>query len=244
MDRRVRTMPQVAASPASAQSNRCPRWARLFLLLMAAAGLAAGSIAGSKHDLSTSSTADSTQVCMYCHTPHHANNTLTGINAPLWNRVVDTTKTFIVYSSPSMASTPGNPNTTISVLCLGCHDGTISSGTVSGYSFSDKHEVINGAGFNTRNEYPNCGRCHQNIGGVESWWVGTDLSNMHPIAVSYPQNRKFWAPPDTNAGWADVKLYKGKVECPTCHAVHDPDIVPFLRRSNKGSGLCLTCHIN
>jgi predicted CXXCH cytochrome family protein len=215
-------------------------------LLVGVGFLKADSIRGSGHDLSTNYDPISSQVCMYCHTPHHANNTLSGINAPLWNRVIDRTKVFTTYTSPTMNSTAANPNTTISVLCLGCHDGSVSYGTVYGLSFSDKHEVINGSSLGERGEWPNCDRCHQNIGGPEKWHIGQNLSTMHPIALPYPtagQDPKFRVPPDLQSGWPDMKLFNGKVECASCHKVHDPAIKPFLRKSNSGSELCLTCHI-
>lgn len=230
----------------SARFGRAVARGALMLGLISMSVAEADSVRGSKHDLSTSYDPISAQVCMYCHTPHHANNKLHGLHAPLWNRVIDTTKVFTVYTSPTLVGTAENPNASISALCLGCHDGTVSSGTVYGLTFSDKHEVINGASLGERGEYPNCDRCHQNIGGTESWWVGQNLSNMHPISITYPTPAKsthYNQPPDQNNGWPDMKLFNGKVECPTCHLVHDPAIKPFLRKSNDGSALCLTCHI-
>ena len=212
----------------------------------------AQSIVGSRHDLSTNDNPVSTQVCMYCHTPHHANSTLSDINAPLWNRAIDRTKVYVTYSSPTMVGTPGNPNLTPSVLCLGCHDGSHTAVAVAGAAdpFDDKHEVINGDRFHSlaadRIESPNCQRCHADMyGGVRVLNLGPDLSNDHPIAVSYPigLTSRFRTPPDPQRGWSDARLYNGKVECPSCHQVHDPSIPPFLRKSNAGSALCLTCHV-
>lgn len=219
-----------------------------FLALSGTASLLrASGIGGSKHDLSTTYSPAASQVCMYCHTPHHANNTLTGINAPLWNRVVTRNKVFVPYSSPSMMGIAGDPNQTISALCLGCHDGTLAYGSVFGFSRSDKHDLINGPGLGQTEDYANCQRCHQSIygTGTERWKLGLNLSNDHPIAVNYPAIplARFQTPPDPLKGWPDARLYVGKVECPTCHKVHDPGIPPFLRKSNAGSALCLTCHL-
>lgn len=61
---------------------------------------------------------DYQQVCVYCHTPHAANQ---NINAPLWNRTVRTT-TYTLYTQQTLsqdATQPG-PN---SLTCLSCHDG-------------------------------------------------------------------------------------------------------------------------
>jgi predicted CXXCH cytochrome family protein len=61
--------------------------------------------------------------------------------------------------------------------------------------------------------------------------------------MKYPTaNASFKTPPDPQNGWTDIKLFAGKVECPTCHAVHDPTNTPFLRTANGGSTLCLKCH--
>ena len=54
---------------------------------------------------------------------------------------------------------------------------------------------------------------------------------------------RFRTPPDPQRGWSDARLFNGKVECSSCHLVHDPSIPPFLRKSNAGSQLCLTCHV-
>lgn len=218
--------------------------------LLAASGLHAGSIVGSKHDLSSNRTPDSMQVCIFCHTPHSANNTLGSSNAPLWNRFVDPTKNYLVFTSPSMVSTPGKPSTTISAVCLGCHDGTMGSATVYATTANDKMALINAPGLHETNVEENCTACHDSLYGPVTradLKFGLDLTNMHPIAVPYPsatQSAQFHQPPDAMKGWSDVRLFNGRVECPSCHQPHDPAIVPFLAKSNAGSALCLTCHIH
>jgi predicted CXXCH cytochrome family protein len=48
--------------------------------------------------------------------------------------------------------------------------------------------------------------------------------------------------PDSELGFNNgVKLYEGRVECATCHNVHNPDNEPFLRI--RSDFLCQTCHI-
>lgn len=61
---------------------------------------------------------DYQQVCVYCHTPHAANQ---NVEAPLWNRTARTT-TYATYNQLTLsqdATQPG-PN---SLTCLSCHDG-------------------------------------------------------------------------------------------------------------------------
>lgn len=65
------------------------------------------------------------EVCVYCHTPHGANTT---ISAPLWNRTNKAT-TYLPYNSVSLINPPDSstykpgPN---SLTCLSCHDGTVA----------------------------------------------------------------------------------------------------------------------
>lgn len=213
----------------------------------------AASIVGSRHDLSTPWDDHSNRVCAYCHTPHLANTEIMGGRAPLWNRAIDTTKIFTVYSSGTMNTAPGDPNQSYSILCLGCHDGTISyNAVVNGISYIDKHDLILAPGTGPGRHpdivtSPNCERCHPDYGGDGHTpkWQGTDLRNDHPIFMTYPtaaQDPKFNLPPNLAKGWPQVPLYNGKVECATCHNVHDPGIVPFLRMSNAASQLCVVCH--
>lgn len=238
------------------RSFRNVRIALIGALLLAAGFAHAQGIRGSKHDLSGINPLwfgddpnITSQVCLYCHTPHHANKSLSDINAPLWNRAIDRTTVFTTYSSATMVGSPGNPNLTISTLCLGCHDGTTARVTTNGYSFSTKHSVINGPGFPAPSRYfGNCTSCHSGGGrgpAKSTMKLGPDLSNDHPIAVNYPSGlgSRFHTPPDAQKGWTDARLYNGNVECPSCHRVHDPSIPPFLRKSNAGSQLCLTCHV-
>jgi len=204
---------------------------------------AGSSIVGSKHDLSTSATPE---VCVFCHTPHVppvslSNNLETRINAPLWNRFIGTsTPAFTVYASSTLKGTPTNPPDGISLACLGCHDGVLASG--------DKHDLLNAPGSGgvpDISSEPNCEKCHSFDGiylnPVDN--IGTDLTNDHPISISYPANdQAFNTPPDLQNGWSDVKLFNGKVECASCHDPHNPANGEFLRISNAGSALCYKCH--
>ncbi len=231
------------------------RWRYTLIALVAVAvGIAsvvlAGSVAGTKHDLSTNFDQYSNRVCVYCHTPHFANTTLS-YQAPLWNRYVDVSKTFTPYSSDTMDTTPGDVRTTVSILCLGCHDGTLGTAVVNGYTGSDKHDLVNApgpGGIPDTTSWPNCERCHPDKyhGGPPVQWIGTDLSNDHPITISYPtpsQDPDFTTPPDPVSGWSDVPLYDGRIECPTCHEPHDATYAPFLRMDNQNSALCTRCHV-
>lgn len=229
-------------------------FALTVVLTLSGVSLFAG-VTGSRHDLSTSWEPYSDQVCVFCHTPHTANTTVP--NAPLWNRFVDTSKVFSLYGSDTTDTSPSQPAMSISMLCLGCHDGTLAYVSVRGIVGSDKHDLINApgpGGIPDMTSYPNCNNCHTWLGGGSSGsldprtmiGLNLDLSDDHPVNMRYPtaaEDPFFNIPPDVGAGWPNVKLFAGTVQCATCHNPHDPTNRPFLRKSNASSDLCTTCHI-
>lgn len=211
-------------------------------LLLAATGTQAGSIVGSKHDL----TPDGVQLCVHCHMP---NSTQTSPGkAPLWNEKNTHLNAFTPYTSPLTSETcPARPGG-ISMVCMSCHDGTGGMEVHGGNQPSTAGVSPNMTGVSNKRE--ECFKCHANapdsiysktlkaMGAAEQ----QDLRNYHPVSRAYPASPSFKSPPDATKGWLDVRLFDGKVECPSCHAVHDPTVVPFLSMTNNGSALCLKCH--
>lgn len=226
-----------------------PRWWAtlcLALVLASTSAQAQGTIVGSPHDLSTATT---DRVCAFCHTPHLAN---TDAQGPLWNRVYDVTKSFTFYSSPTMDAAPPTAVNGESMNCLGCHDGSLATVSLNGNPVSDKHDLVNAPGSGgvpDTSSMPSCGGCHFLIlGGNPLMEIGTDLSDDHPVSIAYPTlgDPDFNTPPDPSSGWAatdGLKLFEGRIECPTCHNVHDPTLAPFLRVDVDASNMCRTCHV-
>lgn len=188
-----------------------------------------GTIVGSKHDFSTNGWAAG-QICIACHAPH---NNLNATGSLLWNHAM-TTATFTLYASPTMqAGAAGQPAGT-SKLCLSCHDGTVALDSFGG----------------------NVGTSF--IGGSEK--LGTDLSNDHPVGITYDaalvtaDGGLKAITSAANIGPGGVKtgtiasnlLYAGKVECSSCHDVHNTNTAVtsgLLKIGNASSALCLTCHV-
>ena len=189
-----------------------------FVLLGSASlcSTAFGSIQNSAHDFSNSNWAAG-QICLPCHAPHN-NQNQTG--ALLWNHDV-TEAQFTLYSSPSFdgVDSSGQPGG-VSKLCLSCHDGTVA---IDAFGGATGGTMISG-----------------------DRMLGTDLSNDHPISFTYDSalastDGELLDPgslPDT------IKLFAGKMECASCHDVHDKNgNETLLNVANAGSALCLTCHL-
>ncbi len=198
----------------------------------------AGTIVGTDHDFSTS-TWSGGEICIACHTPHNADTTTT--DAPLWNHAL-TAATYTLYSSPSLDATVGQPDGS-SKLCLSCHDGTVALDSFGGVIGST---YISGTA---------------NIGEGTPGGTTGDLSNDHPISITYDAalagtDTSLFDPTvgsvtigqggDSKTGTIDdVMLLANKVQCASCHDVHNKYAIPgtpLLRITDAASALCLTCH--
>jgi predicted CXXCH cytochrome family protein len=213
------------------------------LLASLVGGQAAADITGSAHDLRSIIPAAGGQICVVCHTPHFGT---TGLDAPLWNHE-ETVQTFQTYASGTLDATglTGNPVPQpdgSSRLCLSCHDGSVAVDSFGGRTGS----IIIQDRFNIGD-------------GVSG--AGDDLRNDHPISFVYDTalataDGGLWDPATTTVTIGgsggktktgllqDVMLISDKVQCASCHDVHNnfTDDFALLKVNNGGSGLCLTCH--
>jgi len=230
-------------------------------IAMAGTGAPGTGIGNTSHDLSLSATfGDSAErgagglnrICIYCHAPH---NTVkpSGTNTymPLWNHAASLNQPidFTMYRNTITGDIPDNiahrsqamelmtvPGS-VSLLCLSCHDGSVATneyGMNSGLSSKGLKDQFIPAG------------------GRASIGFGADLSNHHPIGFDY-QSVIDGGDDEINATITDVGatgltiadlLTKGRMECSTCHDVHNTKNTgeKFLWISDAGSALCLTCH--
>lgn len=191
-----------------------------FICILCIAQFSIGQITGTAHDFSSAGWNASGEICIVCHTPHNA---ISATDAPLWNHTL-TTASFTLYSSSTLDATLGQPDGN-SLLCLSCHDGTVALDSYGGAT----------------------GSTTIGAGGL----VGTDLSDDHPVSFTYDATLYGLDPglndPDnTNSGLGstitDDLLFSGKMQCGSCHDVHDDTNGNFLIISNDASALCLTCH--
>lgn len=140
-------------------------------------------------------------VCVFCHTPHGATLGVT----PLWNKKLSTA-TYTPYTSSSLDAEAilggplGQPGGS-SKLCLSCHDGTLAVGDVNvvfGKGTSDTTWQMSMYGLQGYTDSVNLLGGKMPFGGtgtvsgvasaVSTGYtrnLGIDLSNDHPISVTY-----------------------------------------------------------
>ncbi len=210
-----------------------------------AAGRAAG-VVNSKHDFSSTGTGGlfgstaQNQVCIFCHAPHGAASTQL-----LWNRDY-TAPIFTVYGgTDSLDATIEQPRAS-SKACLACHDGSIAIDAFRAGGPATPELPSLGQIF-----YPGSpwGAGGSNIGGNYPGNPNVnDLADDHPVSFRYDA-----ALAATDGKLVDpsvvtllLPLPEGRLECATCHDVHNngPAGTSYLLRvSQSGSALCRTCHV-
>ncbi len=203
-----------------------------FLLSPGLIVTASASVVNSAHDLSTRpGTVETDKICAFCHIPHHAKNDTVLDYNPLWSAGVQTSTSFIPYTSATLdADMTGDPLVGPSRLCIGCHDGTIA---VDIALKADSNRMI---------------APPVRIG------VGATLASDHPIGFDYiaAAAADVEIQPATTgfaAGTIADYLFNSGAEqimtCATCHDVHEQGgpHEQFLYVNNTGSALCLSCHI-
>lgn len=233
-----------------------------LVLLFTVGGAVGDPLSGSKHDLTSLNERagveamtglafnDYRDPCVYCHVPDSVDATDLevggrGVGVSDWNRFLSDGE-YELYDSESLASKPSGLGAE-SLLCLSCHDGSMAVDMVlnkpAGWNSEDEaalHMRMDSGGGMDK-----CTQCHDGTTAhrMDSVLIGMDLKNDHPVGMAYPgafENPDFFRP-SAERGFANgVRLFNDKVECASCHNVHDPGIVPFLR-VEQGK-LCYTCH--
>ncbi len=202
--------------------------------------------------------------CVHCHIPpEQADIDADALGAiEGWNRYQPATEDFLLYDSTYIDSKTRTPSP-ISLLCLSCHDGTMAvdmvvfkPGTFDNAADAAMHMRINNA-----DDTISCGKCHNGriAHDIAIKHLGQDLRNDHPISMryaglpphfaefSFPEAPKGFVPdpdfrlPHSEQGFSNgVRLYDGRVECASCHNVHNPEKDLLLRVDSDL--LCQTCH--
>jgi len=218
-------------------------------------------ILGSKHDFSglnkragvvampTVAFSDYGNPCVYCHIPPEQADTDSIAKGAIegWNRYQPATDSFQLYDSWYLDSKTRTPSP-ITLLCLSCHDGTMAVDMVVNKpsTFDVKEDTAMHMRINGADNTLSCGKCHNGrvAHDIAIKHIDTDLRNDHPVSMRYAgllRSDEDFRQPHTPGGFSNgVKLYEGRVECASCHNVHDPSKDLFLRANSDI--LCQTCH--
>ncbi len=197
-------------------------------------------IKNSPHDLSASSTyymanrynpQGETNICVFCHVPYEPLDTPGITGEPQWTHAPSAIIRFATYSNGSerlkdpnhrlSAGTSLGPGP-VSKFCLGCHDGSVA---------------VNQYGALAGNAYIN-----------EAYKIGRngDLSNHHPIGFIYAAviDDEINTYASLGGQPAEALLRDGRMECVTCHDVHNSKNTgeKLLWVTDRKSGLCCSCH--
>jgi len=180
------------------------------LALMAVSSFAMASVVNTKHNLGATHpvgvdgnhTNATTEICIFCHTPHGGDQ---DTFAPLWNRATGTA-TYLRFSSLGRLTFDAKEAPiagSVSAACLSCHDGTQSIDSVINSPGSDSTGIADESeGSLTQITTGTGGFSQSNImsdgfASADGHWsgtllprgdmvyLGTDLSNDHPISMQY-----------------------------------------------------------
>lgn len=215
------------------------------------AGAAPTPVANTKHNLSTSGPgtikstgAGTSEICVFCHTPHSATT-----DAPLWNKSISNAS-YTVYTSDVLSQLGGgaypgavSPATGAphvkTRICLACHDGTIALGSLVNMPSGVSSIPMQGTGADYKMPQTAAG------------YMGIDLRDDHPVAILHDSTKdgelsgtitgNVWLYTST-AAKTQVGTGTGYVECTSCHEPHNNQFGNFLVASNTGSTICTTCH--
>ena len=194
---------------------------------------------------------DTDQICIYCHTPHHAQPA-----QPLWNKVTPT-QSFRMYTSSTTLSSaakgaerPGPE----SLLCLSCHDGRTAINVLHNSSAgvddgTGKKKLafggidydptappeISGIPMNIDTMTPT-NIYRSNLGKTsDNRFAGDNLMDDHPISFSYVsaqiEEGNTELHPIEHARSNGLRFFgpnRDQLECSSCHDPHmDYGMVPF-----------------
>jgi hypothetical protein len=177
-----------------------------------AAGASANGIAGSRHNLGDFGayivTHSTTEICVFCHTPHHGVAT----TGPLWNKVGSIAPgSFNSYGTTIAGTSVGVPGGA-TLACLSCHDGATTFDTLvnapgKGNGGSNNKTATD---FDwTFYEYKGGGKLkpRQDVMNISMARMGSNLTDDHPVSVPYIVGRASLRP--TTDDIASIDLTTG-----------------------------------
>ena len=193
---------------------------------------AGAGIARTPHDSRLWQPGGQTQLCVMCHAPHTART-----EGALWNRTMSS-PAYALYGLSSITDVPSQPGA-VSRVCLSCHDGTLGVDAFRNVAGSFRPDTSTAS-------------------------AGSTLSSGHPYGITYDTTfairDQSLADPETtlvtvgastsahkSGTVASMMLVGGKIECTSCHDVHNrytagSNAKGLVKVSLEHSSLCLKCH--
>ena len=213
---------------------------------------------------------DTKQLCAVCHVPHSFGDQAATFRdvGLLWNHAEDGINSWTAYASPTLEDdVAGTDPSGASLACLACHDGITAIDAFGEHVSSPTQNIILGAA-GGRYDSDGAGAGQDAFARLvygDAQATNNDISHEHPIGMQYLElqdtNLK---PQDTAYGGrtvADFLYAEDRVQCGSCHDVHDSGIgfapgsgnpgeyllrEPIITRDGgtdgRASKLCLGCH--
>ncbi len=203
---------------------------KIILLFLLHVSASHAGIDGSGHDLRPPHSKD--LACIYCHPPYG--------DAGLNQRWTSETRSWIEQNGKKK-----KPLLKAARICLGCHDGNMAMDSLLNLPEvkritirSRRWKELDDSGFKVygRSKFKEEARIIKVV-NTDQVYDATD----HPIGIrlsdsSYIDEGLYKEPINPS-----LRLFKGFIECFTCHSVHNTTAYsPFLVSS--GTELCLSCH--
>lgn len=199
---------------------------------------------------------EASEICVFCHTPKL--NGTPPEKAPLWQPSIGANLVFTIYDDIGRLGL-GKPSVgSQSIACLSCHDAN-QARTISKTSADHPFGVpYRGA---VKSRTPRLSEPMHNSAynaEIPAIWAKklVGLDDFRDVSQGIIENKTVWwvsmSGSTARRTRSDLPLYKRTdeasgeevpyIECSTCHDPHSNNS-KFLRLTNEGSRLCLTCHI-
>lgn len=241
----------------------------MFLMACIQAGVAyAGTldIRSTKHNLSgngsTEGKIDERQICVFCHTPSidvgERKDNAQESTAPTvgWQPSMRD-HTFVIYDDIGRRGLGSVSVGSQSIACLSCHDAVQAFSESNSQNDHPFGVPYRGATKNSANLLSARSSQDKEIAPYKESQHLKALDDFRDASYGIIENRSMWwvssSGMTTRRARSDLPLYSRTdrltgtteiphIECSSCHDPHVATTSLFLRVSNDGSRLCLTCH--
>jgi predicted CXXCH cytochrome family protein len=231
--------------------------ALLGSVLVAAPWGFAADIRGTPHNLTRAREAvNAEEVCVFCHTPQipvgPSLERSSGVAQPAWQPSLPGNHAFVMYDDIGRLQFGDKVAVgSQSIACLSCHDANQAFSVMA--ADSDHPFGIPYRGFSRGRERRGEEEAKEDEAPSRAARHLKSLDEFRLPSRGMVDNRSVWwvssAGPSALRTRGDLPLYARAapggeipyVECSSCHDPHSANRL-FLRVSNEGSRLCLTCH--